>query len=1019
MKRISIVCLFFVSTYIYGQAPFQIEWQKSLGGTSADYAYSIEPTLDHGFIVIGSSLSNDGDVSGNHGEADIWAVKLNDIGQVSWKKAFGGSANDGAYDVKQTSDGGYIIAGYTASNDGDVSGNHGESDFWIIKLDALGNISWQNAVGGNSNEVAHSIDITSDGGYIAMGYTLSNAGDVIGNHGEADIWVVKFDESGNISWQKCLGGSSSEEGYEIEQTADGGYIIAGSTQSNNGDVSSNNGSSDYWVVKLDAMGELSWENSFGGNYNDVAHSVNQTSDGGYLVAGISSSSNGDVTNANGGRDYWVIKLDGSGNLSWQKALGGEDTDISYSVRETEDGGCIVAGFSTSTNGNISGNHGDSDYWITKLDHSGNFSWQQTIGGAATDDPQSIKETLDGGYVVAGYSYSDDGDLLRNQGSSDYWVVKLEEVSTAGTVYFDSDQNCLQDINENGIEGMNLIINPGNIVVTTDYAGDWWIKSLPQGTYTMTIDTLTSWKPSCLWNTTQTFTITNPIGFNNGPDFGMVNNNPCREPDVTIYMPFMRPCLEEQIIFVSATNGSTATGSILDSYVEVELDPFITVDSASFAYTNLGNHIYRFDLNEINPGEIDRIVIYTTINCDVHLGETLCMEANLKPVEPCALDDIPSDPIIADPTGNTVTNFPVPCTLPWDKSSLSVEGWCQNDSAFFSVTNTGEFGNGDMDCYSELWVTRNGVVVVTDSISLLGGETVIYSYAGYSHLWKLMAEQHPLHPGNSHPNAGVDECGAHNLEPPGDINDTHLDDADPVVDAYCGVVTGSYDPNDKIGYPKGETEENYIPANQQIQYVVRFQNTGTDTAFTVVVRDTLDLDFNIFTVKPGVSSHSYTFKMHGPRVLEWTFNDINLPDSAANQDGSNGFLTYHVEQVRDLDPGTLITNDADIYFDKNAPITTNTTVHKIFEGFVSMLSIENLELEGKDLLVYPNPTSDMITIKSEDPLFLMYSIYDQLGRQVHEGKLSGFSTDISLRHLSKGSYTILVEGQYRPTTMVKQ
>ncbi|MDB3905503.1 T9SS type A sorting domain-containing protein [Crocinitomicaceae bacterium] len=822
-----------------------------------------------------------------------------------------------------------------------------------------------------------------------------------------------------ISWQKCLGGSSSEEGYDIKQTSDGGYIVAGSSQSSDGDLSSNSGSADYWIVKLDGNGNITWEKSFGGSNMDVAHSIKQTNDGGYLVSGISSSSNGDVTDTNGGRDYWILKLDPTGNLIWQKAVGGDGTDVAYSIDETDDGGAIIAGFSTSTNGNISGNHGDSDYWIIKLDQSGNYLWQQTIGGSGTDDPKSIKQTSDGGFIIAGYSYSEDGDLTRNQGSSDYWVVKLEEVSTAGTVYYDADGNCLQDLNENGIAGINLLINPGSIVVTTDYNGDWWVKSLPQGNYTMTVDTSSSWKTSCTWNTTQSFTISNPIGFNNGPDFGMLNNNPCREPDVSIHMPLMRPCFEEQIIFLAVSNANTATGSLIGTYVEVELDPFITLDSASLSFTPLGNDFYRFDLDDVTPGSQKRIVMYTTISCDVNLGENLCMEANLKPVEPCMLDNTPSDPVIADPEGTSETNFPVPCTLPWDKSSLSVEGWCQNDSVFFSVTNTGEFGNGDMDCYSPLWVTRDGVVIVTDSIAILGGQTVIYSYPGNGQLWKLMAEQHPLHPGNSHPNASVENCGAHNQPPPVDINDTHLDDADPVVDAYCGVVTGSYDPNDKTGYPYGETDQFYIPKNQQLQYVIRFQNTGTDTAFTVVVRDTLDLDLDIFSVVSGVSSHSYEFKMYGPRVLEWTFNDIYLPDSAANQIESNGFLTYHVEQVRDLEPGVEITNDADIYFDKNLPITTNTTIHRIYEGFVSILGIENLKIEGKDLTVFPNPASQMITIQSEDPIYNEFKIFDQLGRPVHYGQLKGFSTEFSINHLSKGSYIIVVEGSYKPTSLIKQ
>ena len=201
------------------------------------------------------------------------------------------------------------------------------------------------------------------------------------------------------------------------------------------------------------------------------------------------------------------------------------------------------------------------------------------------------------------------------------------------------------------------------------------------------------------------------------------------------------------------------------------------------------------------------------------------------------------------------------------------------------------------------------------------------------------------------------CGDSTNWTPGVVNQFPQDDADPDVDIYCGQVTAPVDPNDKTGYPLGQTEEYYIQPNQQLQYVIRFQNVGTDTAFTVVVRDTLDIDLNIFTVTPGVASHPYTFKMYGPRVLEWTFEDIQLPDSTTNSEGSNGFLTFHVDQVPDLAPGTVINNDADIYFDFELPITTNTTVHKIFEGFVDVLdptvSIENY-IAGEDNRDLPQP-----------------------------------------------------------------
>ena len=308
-----------------------------------------------------------------------------------------------------------------------------------------------------------------------------------------------------------------------------------------------------------------------------------------------------------------------------------------------------------------------------------------------------------------------------------------------------------------------------------------------------------------------------------------------------------------------------------------------------------------------------------------------MEANLFPVQSCALDTVPSDPVINDGTEGTLNGFPQPCTLPWDQSSLSVDGWCANDSIYFTITNTGEPGGGDMECYSPMWITVDGVVTYTDSILISGGQTITLVYPGDGATWILNAEQHPLHPGNSHPNAHVEACGDTTNWNPDDVNDFPQDDADPGVDIYCGVVTGSYDPNDKTGYPIGQTNQKYIQPNQQLQYVIRFQNTGTDTAFTVVIRDTLDTDLNIFTVTSGVSSHQYDFRMYGPRVLEWTFNNILLPDSTTNSDGSNGFVTFHVDQVPNLAPGTEITNDADIYFDFNINIRKKVYFFKFWSN----------------------------------------------------------------------------------------
>jgi uncharacterized repeat protein (TIGR01451 family) len=389
-----------------------------------------------------------------------------------------------------------------------------------------------------------------------------------------------------------------------------------------------------------------------------------------------------------------------------------------------------------------------------------------------------------------------------------------------------------------------------------------------------------------------------------------------------------------------------------------------------------------------------------------------MEANLNPVSNCALDTISTPPY----GGGLISNLPAPCTLPWDQSSLSVDGWCQGDSVVFQITNTGEPGGGDMECFSPVIVYVDGTLYFVDSIMINGGQTVTYSFPANGETWILNAEQHPLHPGNSHPNAHVDGCGPGDTD--GDVNDLPLDDADPVVDIYCGVVTGSYDPNDKRGFPNGVTEEHFILPNQQIQYVIRFQNTGTDTAFTVVVRDTLDINLDILSVTPGVSSHDFEFKMYGPRVLEWTFNNINLPDSANSEPNSHGFLTFTVNQKANLSPGTVFKNNADIYFDLNEPIITNETWHTInLEHFATMSTIH---IDQMTLNVYPNPTTDVLTV-AFDKVYsnLPYSVYDQNGRLVKSGELNKLVNFLDFSDLNQGFYLIKIKNEIVKIQVLKK
>jgi hypothetical protein len=329
----------------------------------------------------------------------MWVVKLKANGDTAWTKCLGGLYPERAYSVQQTKDDGYIVAGYTNTyTDGDVSGNHGPfkmysattADFWVVKLKANtnGEIEWQKCLGGAGDDYASAVQQTTDGGYIVAGYTNSNDGDLTFGgstyHSGQDMWIVKLkaNTNGEIEWQKCLGGSGTDYATAIQQTSDGGYIVAGYTTSNDGDVSGNHGGvGDAWIVKLNGSGNIIWKKCYGGSAGsyvdswngpglDIAYDIKQTKDGGYIVAGYSNSENGDLWlcyKKHYSEDYWIIKLDILGNISWQKYFGGsKQYDVARSVQLTRDGSYIVAGYSPSTDNNITNNHGSYDFWVVKM-----------------------------------------------------------------------------------------------------------------------------------------------------------------------------------------------------------------------------------------------------------------------------------------------------------------------------------------------------------------------------------------------------------------------------------------------------------------------------------------------------------------------------------------------------------------------------------------------------------------------------------------------------------------------------
>lgn len=406
-----------------------IEWQHCYGGSNRDIAQSVKKTADGGYIIAGYAESLDGDLTGLYiGISDYWLLKLDDAGNSQWQKAYGGTSFEFGRCVQQTSDGGYILAGSSWSNDVDVSNNHGKSDYWIVKVDVTGAIQWERSFGGSEDEHAWAVQQTTDGGYIVAGSSASVNGDVPGNIGGPDYWVLKLDVDGQIEWTQVLGGTRGDFARSVLQTSDGGYIVSGYSSSNDTYVSANLGKLDYWVIKLDVAGEVQWEKSYGGSQDDMAYAIQQTSDGGYIIAGSSESEDGDVTAENVVffEAYWIVKINATGDIMWQRSFGGLIRNIAHDIQQVTGGEYIVAGVYYAETDDPFCEYDEGNFWIVKLMENGATKWELCLGSDKRDVPFSVQQSNDGGYVVAGYAKFSGGSVSCSNiwDTEQLWVIKL-------------------------------------------------------------------------------------------------------------------------------------------------------------------------------------------------------------------------------------------------------------------------------------------------------------------------------------------------------------------------------------------------------------------------------------------------------------------------------------------------------------------------------------------------------------------------------------------------------------------
>ncbi|WP_276504254.1 DUF7619 domain-containing protein [Terrimonas pollutisoli] len=764
----SLILFFnFWATFCFSQAPGIVS-TKYLGtafSSTEELIYDSKIHTDGNYVIVGVDTGygfNKSEALSKNLKGRPWIAMVDTSGNRVWNRVLekGGlyTHNSGFTSVCKSPDGLYVAAGFGKST----------SDFIVAAYNAAGTLIWDNAYGGSGVDRAYSIQPTSDGGFILTGYTNSNDGPVTGKHGvdSADVWVVKIAANSTIQWARCYGGTGEDFAYSILPTDDDGYIVAGTSQSSNGDLTGNNGGSDGWVFKIDSDGDLVWQRAIGGPGNEEFRSIILNADSSLTLTGYAQSGSVLSNGIKGNSDLWVIKIDkNNGNTIWSKGFGGTLNEQGFSVDKMPEDGFLVAGFTESSNGDVTNKAGAADAWLLNVNKDGALIWQKTMGTNRNEFATRAHFISPAKYVVTGFGKSNNG----GSDSTDGYIVQLGTIAELnGTLIYPRPIS----------GGIVKAVKPGKEYATVPFDGTYQL-SLDTGVYTVTYDS-----QSPYYSTAET-----------------------------------------KVVNVNAYN---------------------KIFIADFTITAIPSKrnltISAVPLNPARPGfPISYLIKYG------NKGTDTITSGQVKFIKDSRLNFVSAIPAISSSAGDT---------LKWNYSSLK---------PFEAST-----------IQLKLAVKAPPAININDKLESMAVITPTV----------------------------------------GDIDPT--DDTARVIQ----WVVASYDPNDKAENLGGFVSAKQVSQGMYINYIIRFQNTGNDTAFNIFVRDTLDNKLDWASFQMVAASHSYKTIIKNKNQIEWTFSNIKLVDSVANEPLSHGYIIYRVKPKTSLATGDIIKNSASIYFDFNLPVKTN-------------------------------------------------------------------------------------------------
>lgn len=882
-------------------------------------------------------------------------LSLGPLAAQGWERTFGGGAADQVSGMALTPDGGFIMAGfYTASR------------AYLIKADADGKHQWSKFYDFGPFAEARSVVVTRDSNYAVAGYRTFGS--------NRDMLLFKVNTFGKILWSKSFGVPvRKDEGNALVELPNGDLVVSGFQTDANGNEAP-------FVVRTDASGNLIWAKT----YNPFAFKKSANASALALNGDLVIAGEYQATQASLNKDVYVARINTSnGDLAWEKNydVSGKD-DVGRALVVSGDGNFVISGFTTQATGQTAGlllkvdgtgtsNNpiwneaipktsfygltqnptGDlfacggkeigisGDLYVAKFTSGGNLLWESNIGKASGDEGRSVVFTPDGGVAVGGSTeqYLDPVSLPTFA-----YLVKTDKNGAVFTSYIecnvfrDFNKSCVQDTLEPNLA--NWIVRVESPTFAYRYA-----VTRPDGRFSIAVDTgkytLTIFPPNEYWEActpkatvaVPAFydTVRAPVGVQS--KFGAPNNQ------VDISTPILRHCADN-IYSVRYCNFGTAPSQ--GTYVDVKFDPALTVKSSSIAGTKLaGTNTYRYTVGSLNYGDCGIFSITASLDCDVVVGQTHCAEAHIYP--------------------DSFYNV----TGQWDGSIIRALASCDNDTAKLFLKNV---GFGELNTLVEYVITED-VIMLTDpnnppTITGLdpGEETLVYKAPPSSEgkTLRVIAKQSTGYPGEGYPTAAIEACVTENNPnfSTGYFTMFPEDDADDFIAIDCqeSTETDFAPTNLKRGHPKGYGGPKYVEPQTDLDFLIQFRNSGPDTVQQVIIRDTLPLELDPATVRPGAASHAYDFDLLGNGIVQFTLPTANLlPGGSA----SEGFVRFRIAQREGLPCNTTIRNRAAIYFDFNAPVLTGQTFHTVCErdSFLKFISkTQDIAWPGADVRISPNP-----------------------------------------------------------------